>query len=453
MEQESSFYRLVIKIALPVTLQSLLQSSFSVIDQIMTGQLGSSSIAGIGLGGKFSSVYSVLVSAVAAAAGIMIAQYMGQKNGKEVGRSFFVNLLLAVCLAAGFTGVCIAFPRQIMGIYTKDAMTGEIAAGYLRIIAFSYIPMAASVLLATLLRCMEAASLPLYASVFGAVVNTGLNYVLIFGKFGFPRLGVTGAALASVISQAVCFVLTIILFFKFYKKQELKIEPVLRLDKNGRKQYAGILLPILVCEFFWSMGENVYAAIYGNIGTMDCAAVTLTAPVQALIIGALNGLAQAAAILIGKDLGSGEYGRACQESKKLMWYGLRGSLILSVLLIMAGNAYVGIYQVEETVRILGRQVLIAFAIISPVKVQNMILGGGILRSGGKTKYVMAIDFIGTWIFGVPLGLLAAFVWKLPIPYVYFILSLEECVRFGISLVVFKSRRWMKNIGGTEDSNT
>ncbi len=245
----------------------------------------------------------------------MIAQYMGQKNGREVSRGFLVNLFLAVLLAAVFTGICIAFPGQIMRVYTKDAVTRRIASGYLGIIAFSYIPIAVSTLLSTLLRCMEAASLPLYASIFGAVVNTGLNYVLIFGKLGFPELGVTGAALATVISQTACFLLTMVLFYACYQKQEFRMEPVFCLDSVGRKQYLGILLPILMCELFWSFGENVYTAIYGNIGTVDCAAMTLTLPVQALTIGALNGLAQAAAILIGKALGSGEDERAYQESK------------------------------------------------------------------------------------------------------------------------------------------
>lgn len=449
MEKEASFYKLVLKIALPVTLQSLLQSSFSVVDQIMTGQLGSSSIAGIGLGGKFSSVYSVLVSAIAAVAGIMIAQYMGQKDQREVSRSFFVNMLLAAALAAVFTGVCMFFPRQVMGIYTKDVFTREIAADYLRIIAWSYLPMAVTTLLATLLRCMEAAFLPLYASIFGAVVNTGLNYVLIFGKLGFSELGVKGAAFATVISQMAGCLLSAGLFLGYYKKQELRLEAVLRMSRSGRMQYLGILMPILACEFFWSLGENVYTAIYGNIGTGACAAMTLTVPIQVLTIGALNGLSQAASILIGKSLGSKEYESAYENSKKLMWYGLAGSGCLSLLLVMARGAYVQIYQVEDMVKSLAGDILVAFAVISPVKVQNMILGGGILRSGGKTNYVMAIDFIGTWIFGVPLGLLAAFVWKLEIPWVYFILSLEECIRLGISLAVFRKKRWMRKIGGME----
>ena len=132
-----------------------------------------------------------------------------------------VNLFLAVLLAAVFTGICIAFPGQIMRVYTKDAVTRRIASGYLGIIAFSYIPIAVSTLLSTLLRCMEAASLPLYASIFGAVVNTGMNYVLIFGKFGFPELGVTGAALATVISQTACFLLTMVCFTPAIKNRSL----------------------------------------------------------------------------------------------------------------------------------------------------------------------------------------------------------------------------------------
>lgn len=454
MEREEVFYKTVLKIALPVTLQSLLQSSFGVADQVMTGQLGSGSIAGIGLGGKFSSVYSVLISAVAAVAGIMIAQYMGKKDGREVGRSFCVSLLVAIALAVVFTGICTVFPGQIMGIYTKDDSTRQIAAEYLWIVAFSFIPMAVEALVATLLRCMEAASLPLYASVFGAMVNTGLNYVLIFGRFGFPRMGVGGAAWATVISRiagcVLCTALFGVYYGRHYRKKEVKLEISFYMGKSGRMQYLGILLPILFCELFWSLGENVYTAIYGNMGTQACAAMTLTVPVQVLMIGALSGIAQATGILIGKYLGGGEYEKAYRNSKKLMGYGLSGSVFLSLILVAAGRFYVQIYQVEEMVKVLGTQILTAFALISPVKVQNMILGGGVLRSGGKTKYVMVIDFVGTWLFGVPLGFLAAFVWKLEIPYVYFILSLEECVRFFISIMVFRRRTWMNKIGALNE---
>lgn len=445
MKTEKTFYKTVLKITLPITLQSLLQSSFSVIDQVMTGQLGSTSIAGIGLGGKFSSIFSVLVSAIAAVAGIMIAQYMGKKDSREVSRSFFINMIMAGVLAVLFSVMCGIFPAQIMGLYTKDAITRQVAAEYLRIISISYISMAVGALISTLLRCMEAAVLPLYAGILAAAVNTGLNYLLIFGKLGFPQMGVNGAAVATVISQIIGCILITILFLGHYKKQNIKLNFIFRLSKAGRLQYIGILLPIIVCEFFWSLGENVYTAIYGHIGTDPCAAMTLTVPIQVLVIGALSGVSSAAGIIIGKALGKEEYERAYLESKKLMIYGLAGSVILSIALIILSKFYVQIYNVEGYVKDTACRILFAFAVISPVKVLNMILGGGIVRSGGKTKYIMCIDFIGTWIFGVPLGLLSAFVFNLSIPYVYFILSLEECVRFVITLLVFKRKKWMRSL--------
>ena len=211
------------------------------------------------------------------------------------------------------------------------------------------------------------------------------------------------------------------------------------------KQYAAMLLPILVCEFVWSLGENVYAAIYGHMGTESCAAMTLINPVQGLMIGALCGLSQAASVIIGKKLGNKEYDEAYEAAKNLIFYGLAGSVILSALVIVTSTFYVKIYQVDETVKLLTRQILIAYAVVAPFKVLNMIVGGGIIRSGGKTKYVMIIDMIGTWEFGVPLGMFSAFVLKFSIPYVYFLLTLEECVRFGISMVGFRRKKWMNSL--------
>lgn len=445
MKQKQSFFTTVCCLAVPVALQSMLQASFSIVDQVMIGQLGSVSVAGVGLAGKFTSIFSVIVSAVGAVTGIMIAQYLGQKNKQEVRRSFYLNLLIAIGLAVLFTAICVICPKQIMGLYIKDEKTQQVAASYLLIVAGTFLPMAGATLLSTLFRCIEKAQLPLYASVVSAVLNTGLNYCLIFGKLGLPAMGPQGAAIATLVSQVVNFLL---MFFMVLPYGEL-----LGKEKNSAqampgfhwKQYGAMLLPILGCETLWSLGENVYAAIYGHMGTEASAAMTLINPVQGLLIGALCGLSQAAGIIIGKRLGEEAYEDAYQSSRKLILYGAVSSVLLSVLVVVTRSYYVEIYQVEDSVKLLTCQILLAYALVAPFKVLNMILGGGIIRSGGRTKYVMVIDMIGTWCFGVPLGMLSAFVFDLPIPYVYFILSLEECIRFGISVVVFRRRKWMQRL--------
>lgn len=445
MKKNDSFFKTVCDLAIPVTLQSMLQSSFSIVDQIMIGQLGTVSVAGVGLAGKFSSIYSVVISAIGAVAGIMIAQYLGQKNKYEVRRSFCTNLILGTVIAALFMFFCILFPERIMGLYTKDTATREEAGKYLAIVAGTFLPLAGATLLSTLFRCIEKARLPLYATIASALLNTGLNYVLIFGKLGFSPMGARGAAVATLISQCANLVLMLLMFPE--KNSVLKKPEQDETEKAALnwKQYLSMLLPILACEVLWSLGENVYAGIYGHMGTEATAAMTLINPIQGLVIGALWGLSQAAGVIVGKKLGTGDYSDAYKASKKLIFYGAAGSIFLSVIVVLTAGFYVQIYQVEEVVKQLTVQILYAYALVAPFKVLNMILGGGIIRSGGRTKYVMYIDIIGTWIFGVPLGFLAAFVLKLPIPYVYFILSLEECIRFAISVGVFRKKKWMQQL--------
>ena len=449
------FLNLVLTLALPVALQSMLQASFGIIDQIMIGQLGSVSVAGVGLAAKFASIFNVIVSAVSGIAGIMIAQYIGQENKPEVRRSFNVNLGLTLIIALIFTFVCVCFPEFIMGLYTEDVATIAEAASYLRIFVLTFLPLAAATIISTVFRCMEKARLPLYASIFSAVLNTVLNYILIFGRFGAPKMGVKGAAIASVAAQCVNFLIMFVVL--------VSRDNVIKKDKSisysdigsfNTVQYLAMLSPALFSETMWSLGENVYAMIYGHMGTDSMAAMTLINPIQGLLIGALSGLASAAAIIIGKRLGAGDYDDAYNSGKKLIKYGFIASVILSIVVLLTAGLYVRIYNVSDEVKSITVSILFVFAIVAPVKVINMILGGGIIRSGGKTQYVMMIDLIGTWCFGVPLGLLSSRVLKLSIPYVYFILSLEECVRMIIGLVVMKKRVWMNRLeaGNNIDGN-
>lgn len=442
---QKGFLRTVAGIAIPVALQSMLQSSFSMIDQVMVGQLGSTGIAAIGIAGKFAFMYSTVIGAVSAIAGIMIAQYMGQRNLAAADRSLCVNVLVAAALGGVFALVSLLLPGPIMGLYTGDADTVREAASYLRIISLTYIPLGAASMLAAMLRSNERAGAPLCASIASAVVNTALNYLLIFGHLGFPRLGIRGAAIASAACQLVNLGLMVLFWRGLLKGRAEPFRPSARMKASELRQYLGMLLPLLVTEFLWSLGQNVNALIYGHLGTRSLAAVSLISPVESLLIGALSGIAQAAGILIGKRLGEENREAAYGESRLLMLYGLAGSAVLSLLLVALRGLYVRIFNVEPEVLAAAAALLVAFAALAPFKVQNMILGGGILRSGGMTRYVMWIDLAGTWLLGVPLGLLAAFALGLDVVWVYFIIGLEEIARCAVSLILFRSRKWMVRI--------
>ena len=438
----SEFIKSLCKIAIPVTLQSMLQASFSIIDQIMIGQLGETNISAVGLCGNYSLIFSVVIGAVSTVAGILIAQFVGADDDKEAWCSFDISLICGIIISALFLFASGIFPTQILRLYTNDIRIINTGAVYFQIVAFSYIPMAISTVLSAWLRCKEHATIPFLASLGAVAANTGLNYVLIFGKLEFMPMGIKGAAIATLVSQLLNLLFIFIGFVVCIRKNGDKPILSLHFRKITLRDYFIMIMPILISEFLWSLGQNVESAVYGHLSTANLAAYTLTCPIQGLIVGALSGLSAAAGVMVGKRLGKKEYDNAYAESKKIMFAGLIGSLIVSTLLILLAGTYTRFYRVDNLVKELGKTLLIIFALYAPVKVENMILGGGIIRSGGNTRIIMIIDIIGTWCIGIPLCLIAAYVFHWGIVGVYTLLTTEEIFRLVISLVIFKRRKWM-----------
>jgi putative MATE family efflux protein len=438
---EKSFLQDVLRISIPVALQSMMQSSFSMVDQIMVGQLGDKSVAAVEIAGKPSFIYAFVIGAISTITGIMISQYIGNKNREAEEKSICVNFLVMILTGLTFLSVFGLFRNPFVEMFTEEEQVIAEGSTYLGIISWTFIPLGICSILGTALRCRDKSTWPLYIGIFSALLNTGLNYCLIFGNFGAPRLGIAGAAYASVISQAAGALISILCFYRLYGRIRISLS----LGKAGYSQYFMMLLPIVLNEFFWSVGQSVYTYVYGHMGTNELAGMSLTGAVQGLTMGALSGLSQAAGILIGKRLGCKEYDAAYEDSKKLCGLGVAGSLVFTLLLILIRNPYVQMFNVSGDVRGIGADILAAFAILMPVKVQNMILGGGIIRSGGKTKYVMMIDMMGTWLIGVPLALLTGLYLKLPVIWVYFILSQEELIRLIVSVFMFRSRKWMHTL--------
>lgn len=442
---KKEFYRSIKKVALPVTVQSILQAVLSLIDQIMIGSLGSASIAGVGLAAKFISLFSVTITAIVTVAGIMIAQYKGNQSKEGINNSFFSNLYFSLMVAILFIFLSLAFPSQIMRLYSKDYATINQATVYLRIMTIGFIPQTITLIFSALLRNMEAAKFSMIASGISVIVNTILNYLFIFGVGIFPEMGVAGAALATGISRIIELAIIIALFLKCKRQKGVQLKFVFTFEKSFIKKIGYVITPILLCEFLWSLGENVYAIIYGHIGTEACAAMTLTYPIQTIAIGALSGVSASAGIIVGESLGGGNNDKAYAESKSFVKITVFAAIVIGVLVSVFAGYYVKLFNVSEATRGVTVYILYAYSLVFCAKVINMVLGGGVLRSGGQTKYIMIIDMIGTWLIGVPLGYVTAYVLKLPIYYVYFILSMEEYVRVFLEVYVFRSKRWMKNI--------
>lgn len=437
--------RNILSIAIPISLQSLFQSSLSVIDQIMVGQLGTDCITGIGLGSKFPSLFIITITAIGTAASIMIAQYCGSKDEDGVNNSFNLNMYLAAIITAIFFLPSILFPGQIVSFYTTDPVVIKMSADYLRITAIGYIPLLCTTMLSTLLRNTGYAKSPMTAGIVSVLTNTILNYILIFGRFGFPRLGIHGTAIATTSARTIESLILFVLFLKMQKKSRYKIRLRCRFPSISIKQTLFIAAPIVVNEFLWGFGDTMYSVIYGHIGTAAMAAMTLTWPIQSLsITGLFTGVSTAAAILVGNFLGKGEKKFAFELSSKFLKVGVMGSAAISGILFLTSRIYSNLFNVSAHTKQTTTVILYFFAAVLFVKVSNMILGG-ILRSGGKTMYTFILDILGTWGIGIPIGFISAFLWHLPIQWVYLLISMEEVVRLVLGIRIFKTKKWVERI--------
>lgn len=437
----------MLAIAIPVSIQSLFQASLSIIDQVMVGQMGENAIAAVGLGSRFPNIFIITLNAIGASTSIMISQFWGKKDKENIASSFGGNLFIGLAITIIFSVISFAFPHQVLGCYTKDAKVIELGSEYLKLIAVGYIPILLITMYSSILRSTEHIKLPMYAGIFSILMNTLLNYILIFGNFGFESMGLKGTAYATNITRILE---ALILFVCIYVKKYpgiFKLKEMSNLSVDFIKKIMSISTPIVINEFLWAVGETMYSIVYGRMGTTEVAAMTLTFPIQSLSIGLFSGVSVAAGIMIGNKLGKDETEEAFKYSRKFVQLGIAGSVIFGILLILLSKLYVVIFNVSSDLKVCTIKILIIFALLLWIKVSNMIIGGGILRSGGQTRYTLYLDMFGTWGIGVPMGFISAFVFKLPIEWVYLIISCEELARLIIGLKLMYSKKWMANITG------
>lgn len=435
----------LLTIAIPISMQNLLMASLSAVDQIMVGKLGTICVAGTGIGYKIPNLFVITITAVATSTSIIVSQYYGANNKRGMIKALKGNGIFALLVLCTFLIPSVLFSKSIISLFTKDIDVINIANSYFRIILISFLPIAVRALLSSYMRSIKKIKMVVIASLISVITNTVLNYILIFGKMGFPRLTYVGAAIATVISIYVECTILVIAFRKEITEYGFNVFADNKIDKTFFKTIKLILIPLLVTEFLWGLGDTLYSLIYSRIGTKEMASMALTYPIQNACIGLFGGVSSAAAIVVGNFLGADKKEDAYDYS---MWFaklGIIGGIILGIFLIGVNKIYVNLYAVDLEVKNMTYIMIFVYAFIVWVKITNMIVGGGIIRSGGETKITLYMDILGTWVLGIPLGFICAFLLDLDLPIVYLAISFEELVRLVISLIVVKRKKWMINI--------
>ena len=310
ISKEKSFYKLIISIALPIAVQNLITFAVSMIDTMMLGSLGDVELSAAAIGNNLFFVLMVLLFGLAGGSNILISQYWGKGEVNAIHKILSIMYRGCLIIAAIFIGIAMILPEFFMKIYTSDIRVIEAGVTYLRIVSIGYIFYAITNCTIMMLRSVKTVRISLVVYISSLIVNALFNYILIFGKFGMPRLGVMGAAIATVIARIAEFIIVIIFMIVFEEKINLRIKHLVKIDKLMLKDFISNCTPVLFNEFLWSTGSTMISIIIGRLGTETVAANSISNVVFQFVTVFIFGLSNATSVIIGNTIGEGRNEKA-----------------------------------------------------------------------------------------------------------------------------------------------
>ncbi len=446
--QLNGFYKILFSIAIPIILQNLLQTFINMMDTVMVGRIGSVEIAAVGLGNQIFFILNMVVFGVSSGCSIFIAQYWGQQDLKGIRKTFGIMLITCLGVALLFTAGGVFFPRSLISLYTTDTAVIDKACDYLRIVALSYPLMAVSFACQAAFRSTEHVILPMVTTAISFVLNVTGNAVFIFGveSLGIPRMGVAGAAVATFISRAVEFIITISI--GNIKKFEAFGSPRELLAFNNKTFLLRLLkvgLPVIFSETMWGLGISTQNSIFAHTGTDSFAAFSITNTVSQLTWVIFIGMGNAAAIILGKKIGSGDKTGAVAYTNRYCWFFPLMGLVIGLFLIPLSFMVPYIFNVDSEIVHIVKTMLFAIAFLYPFRAFNMLLIVGICRSGGDTIFASLIDNGWMWCLAIPLGYFASFKLGLAPWQILLCLETEQLLKTICGFFRVRSGKWLHNV--------
>lgn len=444
---DKAFLRKAVAISIPVALQGLLNTTLNMVDTLMIGQLGETTISAVGLANKVFFVFALLLFGVVSGSSILTSQYWGKRDVKNIRRVLGISLMLGIGASILFLIPCLIAPKQVMRIFTPNSGTIAIGATYLAVVSLSYPLTAITNVYVTLLRGVNQVKAPVIITILSIGVNVTFNYMLIYGKLGAPELGVTGAAIATVLARVVECVVLLLYVYLQKGPAAASIKDMFRLNKDFSKKYASIVTPVIANEFMWGLGVTMYSLAYGRMGDGAVAAITITQTVEQVLTVIFQGISAATAVILGNEMGSNQLKRAERYAKNFIVVQFLFTLLMMMICYLIRWPAIGLFEVSNEVATNINRCFLMFIAYMPFKMFNYVNIVGILRSGGDTKYALFLDTSGVWLIGVPLAFIGGLVLDLPIYWVYAMVMIEEIYKFILGLKRYKKKKWLRNIVG------
>lgn len=444
MSKKSDFYKKIFVITLPIVLQNLLDAAVNSADVFMLNYVGQTAISACSLASQYSNIIFFFFFGLGAGVSILAAQYYGKGDLKSVEKCEGIALRYSLIVAGIMSVLCISIPNALMRIYTPDPELISLGAVYLRIVGFGMIFWSMSTVYCATLRSIGRVGLVTALESVALFLNVFLNAVFIFGLFGAPKLGLTGVALATTLSRVIQFIVCLIVS-AFNKEVKMRFKYVFKNSKLLHKDFIRMSVPAILNDVVWGLAYSMYTLIFGHLGDDVVAANSLVTTVRGLGTVLCYGLASASGIVVGQILGTGKIEEAKQSAKIFLKLSIYTGILGGILVGALSPVILKIANVSETSLEYLKFMLMVNTVYITGTAVNTTLIAGVFRAGGETKFGFICDTIDMWAYAVPLGLLAAFVFKFPVKIVYLLLCTDEFVKWPWVLKYYRSGKWAKNI--------
>ena len=442
--KDRSFYRSLVTLAVPISLQNLVTFAVSFADNVMIGSLGDDAISGVYIGGQLQSVLQMFVGGIEGAILILAAQYWGKKDTQSIRKVVSIGIKFALAVGMLSSLVAVLFPQWVIRAFTTEPGVIQEGAAYVQIVGFTYLFFSVSQVMIAAMRSVETARIGLYISCMALVINVCLNYVFIFGHFGFPAMGVRGAALATLVSRILEMCVGIGYVFLVDRKLRFGLKDLLHTDRQLLRDFIRYGLPVIGGQVVWAINSLANTKILGYYSAGVIAAASITGMLHNLVYVWMNGMSSAVGIITGKTVGAGQYEKMKEYSKTVQMIFLFVGLISGAAVFLARDGFISLYNASPEAQAYSRQFINVISVTIIGTCYQAACLFGLVKSGGDISFVFKNDTIFVFLVVIPSSLLA--MWLGAPPWVVFAcLKCDQILKCFVAIVKINRYNWMKNL--------
>lgn len=447
---DKTFWKNALTLAIPVALQNMLTSSFTLADTLLVSRLGDVALSSVGMVGQWGWLMTMVLVGFCSGTTVFVSQFWGIKDKRRIHSTCGIALVSALVVSGIFTAVSLAAPQYVLRMFNSDPEIIAQGSKYLTVVAYSYFAVAITNILSTVLRSTEEVKLPMYVSAFTTVLNIFLDYCMIFGKFGFAEMGIKGAALATAISAWAGVALIVVISLV---RKNILISPIKEMfffKKDEVREFYKKTTPVVLNEGMWGAGTFTFNLIYANMGYEYFASVTILRSFENIAFIFFIGLCSACSVMIGKSIGMGRIETGIKDSKRFAFLVPAIAVFVSIVILIFRHQLVGIFNMGNNISDVTLKsaviIMTIYACELPIRMIPYIQIVGIFRSGGDTVNGVKYDLSSLWLVSLPATLIAVYVIKVPFVVAFAVMYIfEDYLKTFLCLRHYKSLKWLKPV--------